>query len=131
MYWVVHFQAKDYPRRKDEIDEMINRINNANADVLWVGLSAPKQEKWIYNNKNFLNVKFAAGVGAVFDFYAGNIKRSPKIFQLLWLEWLPRLIQQPIRLWRRNFVSTPKFILVIFKNFFLNLLKFKSEKQTQ
>lgn len=103
---------------KDEIDEMVGRINKANADVLWVGLSAPKQEKWIFNNKRSLNVKFAAGIGAVFDFYAGNVKRSPKIFQILWLEWLPRLMQQPNRLWRRNFVSTPLFILAILKKFF-------------
>jgi len=86
-----------------EISEMIKAINSAAPDVLWVGMSAPKQEKFIFENRARLNVKFAAAVGAVFDFYAGNVKRSHPVFQRLGLEWLPRLIQEPRRLWRRMF----------------------------
>lgn len=93
-----------------ETDEMISVINDSGADILWVGLTAPKQEKWIYQNKSKLDVKFAAGIGAVFDFYAGNVKRSAPIFQAWGLEWLPRLLQQPKRLWRRTLISAPIFL---------------------
>ena len=89
---------------------MVEAINRADPDVLWVGMTAPKQEKWIYQNKDKLNVKFIGAIGAVFDFYTGNVKRSHPVFQKLGLEWLPRLIRQPRRLWRRNFVSNPSFL---------------------
>ena len=99
----------------EEFDDAVNRsmltaINSANADVLWVGLSAPKQELWIYRNCDKLDVKFAAAVGAVFDFYSGKVKRSNAVFQSAGLEWLPRLLREPRRLWRRMFISAPKFI---------------------
>lgn len=116
--------AKDYPHirvagtysppfkpvfPREEIDDMIAAVNAAAPDVLWVGMTAPKQEKWIYENRSKLNVKFAGAVGAVFDFYTGKVKRSPVIFQRLGLEWLPRLLQEPRRLWRRMGVSAPIF----------------------
>jgi N-acetylglucosaminyldiphosphoundecaprenol N-acetyl-beta-D-mannosaminyltransferase len=94
-----------------ENEEMINAINTVAPDVLWVGMTAPKQEKWIYANRTRLCVKFAGAIGAVFDFYAGRVQRSHPLFQRLGLEWLPRLIQQPRRLWRRTFVSAPVFVL--------------------
>jgi N-acetylglucosaminyldiphosphoundecaprenol N-acetyl-beta-D-mannosaminyltransferase len=94
-----------------EIDQMIEAVNSSNADVLWVGLTAPKQEKWIYANSDRLNVSFAGAVGAVFDFYTGQVKRSPLVFRSLGLEWLPRLLQQPKRLWRRMFISAPIFLM--------------------
>lgn len=100
----------------EDIDAMIASVNAANADILWVGLSAPKQEKWIYENRDRLNVKFIGAVGAVFDFYAGNVRRSPPIFQKMGLEWLPRLLQQPRRLWRRMFVSAPVFVWHVLKS---------------
>lgn len=93
-----------------ELDEMVAAINSARPDVLWVGMTAPKQEKWIYELSPRLQVKFAAAIGAVFDFYTGNVKRSHPIFQRLHLEWLPRLVQQPKRLWRRMGVSAPIFV---------------------
>ena len=95
---------------KDDNDRMIEAVNNANPDVLWVGMTAPKQEKWIYENRGKLDVKFIAAVGAVFDFYADRIKRSHPLFQKYGMEWLPRLLQEPRRLWRRNFISNPAFI---------------------
>lgn len=95
---------------QSELDEMIAAVNAANADILWVGLSAPKQEKWIFENLARLNVKFAGAIGAVFDFYTGNVKRSHPCFFNLGLEWLPRLFQQPQRLWKRMFVSAPVFV---------------------
>lgn len=98
-----------------ELDEMIDVVNAAAPDVLWVGMTAPKQEKWIFESRGRLNVKFAAAVGAVFDFYTGRVKRSHPMFQRLGLEWLPRLVQQPRRLWRRMFVSAPVFLFHVLR----------------
>lgn len=98
-----------------ELDEMIAAINDAKPDVLWVGMTAPKQEKWIHQNRHRLQVKFIGAIGAVFDFYAGRVKRSHPIYQKLGLEWLPRLLQEPRRLWRRMFVSAPLFVAEVFK----------------
>jgi N-acetylglucosaminyldiphosphoundecaprenol N-acetyl-beta-D-mannosaminyltransferase len=117
--------SKDYPNItiagsysppfKDEfsqqdIDNMVNIINKARPDVLWIGMTAPKQEKWIFNNYQMLDVRFAAAIGAVFNFYAGNVPRSHKFFREYGMEWLPRLIRQPFRLSRRVFVSAPVFL---------------------
>ncbi len=99
----------------EELDEMIGAINSAQPDVLWVGMTAPKQEKWIYQNRHRLQVKFIGAIGAVFDFYTGRIKRSHPIFQKLGLEWLPRLLQEPRRLWRRMGVSAPIFLWDVLK----------------
>ncbi len=101
---------------EDENDRMVNTINQAKTDVLWVGMTAPKQEKWIHQNKHRLNVKFIGAIGAVFDFYTGNVKRSQPFFQKLGLEWLPRLLQEPRRLWYRNFVSNPSFLLRVIRH---------------
>lgn len=90
---------------------MIQAINDAEADVLWVGLTAPKQEKWIYAHREQLNVNFAGPIGAAFDFFVGNIRRVGPGWQDLGFEWLPRLIQEPRRLWRRSLVSAPRFFL--------------------
>ena len=96
-------------------DEMIGRVNESNADVLWVGMTAPKQEKWVHDNRHRLKVAFAGPIGAAFDFYAGNIRRAGPTLQRLGLEWLPRLVQEPRRLWRRSFVSAPSFFLRSFR----------------
>lgn len=94
-----------------EISEMVKAVNSAGPDVLWVGMSAPKQEKFIMENRARLNVKFVAAVGAVFDFYAENVRRdADSWFVNHGLEWLPRLLQEPKRLWRRMFVSAPVFV---------------------
>ena len=95
--------------------QMIEAVNAAGPDVLWVGLTAPKQEKWIYQNKEKLNVKFIGAVGGVFDFYSGNIRRNEYPWFLEHgLEWLPRLIQEPRRLWKRTFISAPVFFWHVF-----------------
>jgi N-acetylglucosaminyldiphosphoundecaprenol N-acetyl-beta-D-mannosaminyltransferase len=100
----------------DEITKMVKAINSAAPDVLWVGLSAPKQEKFILENRARLNVKFVAAIGAVFDFYSGNVKRdADSWFVRHGLEWLPRLLQEPRRLWRRMFVSAPVFMWNVIK----------------
>jgi N-acetylglucosaminyldiphosphoundecaprenol N-acetyl-beta-D-mannosaminyltransferase len=99
----------------DELEEMISAINFAEPDVLWVGMTAPKQEKWIHANRTRLNARFVGAIGAVFDFYTGRVKRSHPVFQRLGLEWLPRLVQQPRRLWRRMFISAPIFLWYVIK----------------
>lgn len=95
---------------EQDVDAMLEVINAARPDVVWVGLTSPKQDLWLHRVRGRLDARFAAGVGAVFDFYVGRIKRSPEVFQRLGLEWLPRLLQEPRRLWRRTFVSAPIFL---------------------
>ncbi len=90
--------------------EMIQIINSFKPDVLFIGMTAPKQEKWGYLNKDRIEAKLICSIGAVFDFYAGTVIRSSKFWINLGLEWLPRLIQEPKRLWKRTFYYTPKFI---------------------
>src|SRR4030043_963247 len=99
---------------------MIEAIKHAKPDVLWIGMTAPKQEKWIYENRDKLDVKLLGPVGAVFDFYTGNPKRSSPFFQKIGFEWLPRFIRDPRRLWRRNLVSNPRFLLRVIAQRFNN-----------
>ena len=100
------------PEFSVEDDEaMIQAINEAGADVLWVGLTAPKQEKWLFEHREQLNVNFAGPIGAAFDFFVGNISRVGPFWQNLGLEWLPRLVQEPRRLWRRSLISAPRFLV--------------------
>ena len=89
---------------------MAAAVNATNADVLWVGLTAPKQEKWIFANRHRLDAKFIGAIGAVFDLYAGTIKDTPPKLQKHGLQWLSRLLREPRRLWRRTFVSAPIFV---------------------
>lgn len=98
----------------EENAEIISNINGISPDFLWVGLGAPKQEIWMYKHRNKIN-SLMIGVGAGFDYYAGNIKRAPKWMQNLSLEWLYRLIQDPKRLLKRYFRTNFKFILYIRK----------------
>lgn len=99
----------------DEKEEkkIIQDIKTKSPSILLVGLGAPKQEKWIYDNIRLVGAKIAIGVGGSFDVMAGNVKRAPKIFQKLGLEWFHRLITQPTR-WRRM-MRLPKFALTVLK----------------
>ena len=94
---------------------MIDAVNTFNPDILFVGMTAPKQEKWVEENKENLSSTVITSIGAVFDFYAGTVQRSSPFWINLGLEWLPRLLREPKRLWRRNFISTPLFLLSISK----------------
>lgn len=98
---------------KEEDDEIINSINKFNPDVLFVGMTAPKQEKWVYKNRERINAKTICSIGAVFDFYAGTVKRASPFWIKIGMEFLPRLLREPRRLWRRNFISTPLFIYYV------------------
>ena len=95
---------------KEENEYIVSEVNAFEPDVLFVGMTAPKQEKWLYKHKEALNFKVASCIGAVFDFYAGTVERPSQIWLDLHLEWLGRLLKEPKRMWRRNFVSTPLFL---------------------
>jgi len=96
-------------------DIMLEKINDFNPNILFVGMTAPKQEKWVYINKHKIKAKTIVSIGAVFDFYAGTVKRPDKFWVDLGLEWLPRLLNEPKRLWKRNFISTPVFLFYLFR----------------
>ena len=95
---------------EDDNRAMVEAVNSASPDFLWVGMTAPKQEKWILANRDALQVPFAAAIGAVFDFYAGTKQRSSDFWIKIGLEWLPRFFKEPKRLWERNLKSTPIFL---------------------
>jgi N-acetylglucosaminyldiphosphoundecaprenol N-acetyl-beta-D-mannosaminyltransferase len=106
-----------------DIEDFAKKINDVKADVVFVGLTAPKQEKLIVKLKGFTDVQFLSGIGAVFDFYAGTVKRPSDIWLKLHLEWLVRLIGEPKRLWKRNFISTPVFLMDLLKSKIINRKK--------
>jgi len=89
---------------QEEEKEMKSLIKNVNPDIIWVGLGLLKQERWIANYKNELNIPWSIGVGAAFDFYAGTVKRAPVYYQKIGMEWLYRLIREP-RMFKRNINS--------------------------
>lgn len=92
-----------------EDQEIIAMINQSHADFVWVGLGAPKQERWMWGHQGKVN-GFMVGVGAAFDYLAGNIKRAPMWMQKANLEWLYRLLQEPKRLLKRYFYTNTKFV---------------------
>lgn len=97
------------PLTEEEDKEVIERINKTKPDFVWVGLGAPKQEKWMAAHQGKIE-GLMLGVGAGFDYYAGNIKRAPIWMQKSNLEWLYRLIQDPKRLFKRYWSTNIKFI---------------------
>ncbi len=100
------------PLTKEEDAQVIRQINEAGADFIWVGLGAPKQEKWMYAHKGRVQ-GLMIGVGAGFDYFAGNIKRAPLWMQKCSLEWLYRLLQDPRRLFTRYLVTNTKFLWLV------------------
>ena len=117
--------AKDYPNiavetysppykpvfSAEDNAAIVDAINQADPDLLWIGLTAPKQEKWAYEHWPELNIHCHCGtVGAVFDFYAGTVKRAPVWMQNAGLEWFYRFVREPARMWRRYIIGNVKFI---------------------
>ena len=96
---------------QEENQEMIERINQISPDVLFVGMTAPKQEKWVFTHKAEINARIITSIGAVFDFYARTNPRPSKFWIRLNLEWLIRLIREPGRLWKRYLIYSPLFFL--------------------
>lgn len=109
------------PPYKPEFSEEENRaiieaINRANPDLLWIGMTAPKQEKWAYRHWNELDIHCHCGtIGAVFDFFAGTMERAPLWWQEHSLEWLYRLLKEPKRMWRRYIIGNTLFIWNVFR----------------
>lgn len=118
-----HLKVVTYsPPYKPEFSEednkaIIDAINAANPDLLWIGMTAPKQEKWTYSHWDELNIHCHVGtIGAVFDFFAGTVERAPIWWQRHGLEWLYRLLKEPKRMWRRYIIGNALFLFnVIFR----------------
>lgn len=101
---------------EEENQAIIEAINRANPDLLWIGMTAPKQEKWAYRHWNELDIHCHCGtIGAVFDFFAGTMERAPLWWQEHSLEWLYRLLKEPKRMWRRYIIGNTLFIWNIFR----------------
>ena len=109
---VVTYSPPYKPEFSDEDNKaIIDAINAANPDLLWIGMTAPKQEKWTYSHWNELNIHCHVGtIGAVFDFFAGTVERAPIWWQRHGLEWLYRLLKEPKRMWRRYIIGNTLFL---------------------
>lgn len=94
----------------DEQAAVATEIDRSKADVVWVGIGVPKQEKWMAAMRNTLEAPVLIGVGAAFDFHAGLIPQAPNWMQSLGLEWMYRLVQEPRRLWKRYARYNPRFV---------------------
>ncbi len=101
---------------KLENKEMIDVINAFAPDVVFVGMTAPKQEKWAFHHKTQLKTKTICAIGAVFDFYAGTVERPSNFWIKLKLEWLIRLVKEPKRMWKRYMYYGPVFIGYMLQN---------------
>ncbi|MBR9907049.1 MAG: WecB/TagA/CpsF family glycosyltransferase [Gammaproteobacteria bacterium] len=99
----------------EDIEAFASVVNEFSPDVLFVGLTAPKQEKLILRMNSKLHAKIVSGVGAAFDYFAGTVNEPSGIWSRLKLEWFRRFLSEPKRLWRRNFVSAPIFLGDVFK----------------
>jgi N-acetylglucosaminyldiphosphoundecaprenol N-acetyl-beta-D-mannosaminyltransferase len=98
------------PQTLEEREAMAAEINASRADVVWVGIGQPKQEKWMADMRDLLDAPILAGVGAAFDFHAGLVPQAPTWMQQTGLEWTYRLAHEPRRLWRRYARYNPRFI---------------------
>ena len=109
---VVTYSPPYKPEFSDEDNKaIIEVINAANPDLLWIGMTAPKQEKWTYSHWKELNIHCHVGtIGAVFDFFAGTVERAPMWWQRHGLEWLYRLLKEPKRMWRRYIIGNALFL---------------------
>ena len=105
---------------------MVASINSFKPDVLFVGMTAPKQEKWVFINKNKLDANLICSVGAVFDFYSGTVKRPSKFWINLGLEWFIRLVNEPNQLCRRYLLYWPLFVYLVLKE---NLILLSNKKR--
>ena len=109
---VVTYSRPYKPEFSDEDNKaIIDAINTANPDLLWIGMTAPKQEKWTYSHWKELDIHCHVGtIGAVFDFFAGTVERAPMWWQRHGLEWLYRLLKEPKRMWRRYIIGNALFL---------------------
>lgn len=101
------------PLTAEEGEAVVDLINVTKPDIVWVGLSTPKQERWMAQNRDGLTAPVLIGVGAAFDIHAGLLPQAPRWMQRSGLEWLYRLFREPKRLWRRYLANNPKFLWAI------------------
>ncbi|NCI49122.1 WecB/TagA/CpsF family glycosyltransferase [Sediminibacterium roseum] len=101
-----------------EMEELGRRISKAGADIIWIGLSTPKQEAFAHRLAGYVKAHYIITVGAAFDFHTGRIKQAPRWMQSIGMEWFFRLLTEPRRLYRRYFEIVPKFIFLNIKEFF-------------
>lgn len=112
---VVGTHSPPFRALTDEEDAaIVKQINDSGADLVWVGLSTPKQERWMSAHADVIDATML-GVGAAFDFHAGNISQAPAWMQARGLEWFYRLVKEPRRLWRRYLTNNPLFVLRIMR----------------
>ena len=102
------------PLTAEEDRKILENINKSEPDIIWVGLGAPKQERWMAEHIDKLNAPVLIGVGAAFDFHAGLKQQAPGWIQRCGLEWLFRLITEPKRLWKRYAFNNPLFLILLF-----------------
>lgn len=105
------------PLNKDEERDVLAQIRSSRADVVWIGLSTPKQERFMAQFAHRLRVPLLVGVGAAFDYHTGRVRDCPPWVKRSGLQWLHRLLQDPRRLWRRYLRNNPAFIWKIFFQF--------------
>lgn len=124
--------AKEYPNVKvaayappfkkvfsaEDNKQMVDAVNEFQPDVVFIGMTAPKQEKWAYKHRKRLHTKCICTIGAVFDFYAGTVQRPNSFYINLGLEWFGRLVSEPRRLWKRYLYFGPVFLWLILKKKF-------------
>ncbi len=113
----VGFYAPPHAAQFSEAEStaMVDAVNSFNPDVLFIGMTAPKQEKWAHAHKERLNARAICCIGAVFDFYAGTVERPHPFMISIGLEWFGRLLSEPKRLWRRYLYYGPIFLWLLFK----------------
>lgn len=115
----IHIESYSPPYKEKfstlESQKMIALINEFQPEVLFVGMTAPKQEKWVEEFRHQLDVKVICSIGAVFDYYAGTVKRASTFWINLGLEWFVRFIKEPKRLWKRYFYYGPVFLYYLIK----------------
>ena len=131
---IIQIAALEYPNVKiathsppfkpqfttQDTQKMLDAVNTFGPEVLFIGMTAPKQEIWAHQNFKKIQAKRVVSIGAVFDFYAKTVKRAPQWMIFFGLEWLYRLLKEPKRMWKRYLIGNTKFIWQILKG------KFKS-----
>lgn len=105
----------------DDNELILRKVNEFGADVIFIGMTAPKQEKWAYKNFPKIDTGHVCSIGAVFDFYAGNINRAPEWVINIGFEWFYRFLKEPTRLWRRYLLGNMKFVFYMLKEKLLGL----------
>jgi len=113
---------------ENENNKMISKINDSGANLLLVGISAPKQDIWVYEHKDALKVKAAIGFGAAFDFHSGRVQRAPVWLQRICLEWFHRFLQEPKRMWKRYLFANTYVAFLIVKIILAKMLHLNRAK---